>query len=587
MTPAAPSRTTLAGLLLAGAWLGSAGVAAAQGESGEADASTTTTVPPTTSTVPPTTSTTALQAILSGKDPAAVAYESYNATKDQPPPPAEGPLDGDAAPADPVEPEQAAAVASSVPGLLGPETGWGVSGGTAGGGDAGELALALPTTVALNAIAPFGQTGDARDVTTGDGSIPGSIPGPAAAAAAATPAPTPHGSGDMGPAPTSTSASALPAGPDGATAVQAANPNGTGITGQAENPERGPPTTIATGDATSTGNRSSTTIEQTNIVIVTEEGPVSISTAYNPDTGVGRVNGTLPGGDAFSAGVPDAVAGLRSSSLSSGGTGNGAARIDTGDANATGNDSETTINQTNLVVVLTDNTHLDMDQTSNVDNLGSANAATGSNTATGGSGTGDGSAAITTGDANATGNHSTTTINQTNVVVITGSDSSVNVDQSADVDNIGVANATTGDNAALGGGTGSSGTAVVTTGDATATGNASTTTITQKNTAVVTGDRSSVTASQQADVTNMGTATARTGSNTATGGTGEGEGSAIVDTGNATATGNLSTTTVVQSGAAVTLGQDSWADLSQSTHVDNVGSATADSGDNAALGQAA
>jgi hypothetical protein len=595
MTPAAPSRTTLAGLLLAGAWLGSAGVAAAaQNDAaggGDAD-STTTTVPPTTTTVPQTTSTTALQAILSGKSPAAVAWDSYQAERAKPPAPAEpAPLEGGMSSVeDPLVPEVGAA-APLLPGLLDAETGAVTA--AALGGSGGALPVALPA--AVPAAVPVPGTGAASGVTTGDGSVPASIPGPAAAAAAATPAPTPHGSGDVGPAPTLLSASAPPALPSGVTALNAASPDGTGVTGQAENPERGPPTTIATGDATSTGNKSSTTIEQTNLLVVTEEGPLSISTAYNPDTGLGRVNGTLPGGGAINAGVPDAVAGLRSNSLSSGGTGNGAARINTGDATATGNDSVTTINQTNLVVVLTDNTHLDLDQASEVDNLGTANAATGSNTATGGTADDDGSAdnhtdgsaAIATGNATATGNHSKTVINQTNAVVVLGDDSSVNVNQRADVDNIGVANATTGDNSASGGGTGDSGSAIVTTGDATATGNVSTTIITQKNTAVITGDRSSVTAAQQADVTNRGTATARSGGNTAAGGTGEGEGEATVDTGDATATGNWSTTTLDQWGAAVTLGEDSWADLSQTTHVDNVGDATADSGNNSALGQAA
>ena len=591
MTPAAPSRTTLAGLLLAGAWLGSAGVAAAQEDGGSG--STTTTVPPTTSTtVPPTTTTTTpLQAMASGRHPAQVAYDNYTARRAAEAeagesgdaagptgaggaaPTSEPALVGDPAPGDPAG---VSVAEPALAGLLGHEVG-------APTATIGATVVAAPVALdALPLAVPLGGgTTTGTGVRTDDAGLPSPISGLAAAAAAMVPASAPHGSGDPAPAPTLLSTTPAPAPLDGTAALQASEPGGTDQTGQAENPERGPPTTIATGDATATGNQADTTIEQTNIIIVTERGPLQISTSYNPDAGTGWVNGTLPGGDAFGAGVPAEVAAMRVRSGASSSSGTGAARIDTGDATATGNDSTTTINQTNLVVVTADGTDLDVGQSSGVSNVGVASATTGGNTAQGG-GSGDGSAAIDTGDANAVGNRSSTVINQTNYVVVTGDNSSVNVEQTADVDNIGVASASTGDNTALGGGTGGSGTANVTTGDASAVGNSSTTTITQTNVAIVTGDRSTVTAAQQADVTNDGTADASTGGNTAIGGTGDGDGSAIVDTGDATATGNSSTTTVEQEGFAVVTGRDSGADLSQTSNVNNVGVATADSGNNTA-----
>jgi hypothetical protein len=586
MSPAARFRLTLAGLVVASLWWCLGGAAAAQeAESSAEPEPTTTTVPaaqdeepappPTTTTTAPPARTDAddVQAILAGEDPLAVAWARYQA---QPRDRAEAPA-ADAA-ADATSP---VVVAEPTGMALIPEGAAAIDVIT----DSGDLPSVARAPVPSTATAPgaaaptvAGEDGSGG-VRTGDGPQGASSAPSSSSESALSAVQAPTGVPQDGSLTAAASPVVLPSLLGGQT-IASDPAAGSTVTGQAENPERGPPASIATGNATATGNRSATTIDQKNILIVTDEGPVSISTAYNPATGEGAVAAALPDGDVFGVNTfgVRAAAGL-------GAAGGGDAQIHTGDATATGNASDTTINQTNLVVVTADDQGVSLGQSAAVANLGVAGADTGGNSATAGN-AGDGSASIVTGNATAVGNQSRTVINQTNFVVVTGEGSSVDLDQRAQVDNVGVADANTGGNTAQAGGSDDSGgSAVISTGNATATGNLSTTVVTQRTNAIVTGDRSAVIANQDAAVTNDGTASATTGSNTAVGG--GGDGSASVDSGNATATGNQSTTTVDQSVFVLVLGEGSTADVGQASHVDNVGRASADTGGNLASSEAA
>jgi hypothetical protein len=252
----------------------------------------------------------------------------------------------------------------------------------------------------------------------------------------------------------------------------------------------------------------------------------------------------------------------------------GAGLIQTGDATATGNASNTTIDQQatcnasgglgGVCIV---------NQTAGLSNSGTATADTGNNTAVGNassnqarttqdpngsivnntadtSNSSDGTAAVSTGDANSTGNSANNDVHQSVDGTVGGSLGGVLiVNQSATVSNRGTADANTGNNAAVGNastnqattvqgavsGAGppgtqsvanndgqstntSDGTAGIATGNATAVGNASNTNITQSVNVTNAGKLGGVAlVNQDADVTNAGTATANTGGNVAVG----------------------------------------------------------------------
>jgi hypothetical protein len=357
--------------------------------------------------------------------------------------------------------------------------------------------------------------------------------------------------------------------------------SGAGTTGQGENPERGPPAAaITTGDATATGNHAVTTIDQTTLIAVTSRGYVSLTTAENRDTGASWMSATLPSG----------LLGGRSAQLSALGTGtfttsgSGSATITTGDALAIGNWSDTTINQKTIVAVTANGEDLVISQPASVANVGSATATTGGNTALGTNNQGTGSAVLTTGNATAYGNRSVSVINQSSTIAVTGSNSHVTVVQTATVDNIGTAVATTGDNTAIGTTGEGDGSAVIRTGDAIAVGNESTTTINQVGIAVATGKGSTADIDQQADVNNIGTATASTGGNTAVATSGGSTGSVLITTGNADATGNRAQTTITQTGISIATGRFAGTSITQGAGVINAGTAVGVTGINVGIG---
>lgn len=311
--------------------------------------------------------------------------------------------------------------------------------------------------------------------------------------------------------------------------------------------------------------------------------------------------------------------GVADTSITTGGT----ATVTTGVADAVGNIADQTVTQIALGTA-TDNGKVYIDQIVIIANIGVAKANTGGNTAKGttseitvhGAGGGghtvevdsDGQATITTDVALAIGNESVTEITQEMEVVGDGEDASSV--QEHRVENIGSADANSGDNTSQGNvldshndhsaGVGSvtdtsNGSASITTGDAEAIGNLSETTIDQNAKATGTGS-AKVDAIQIANVINFGTATANTGGNTAVGNQHtstvaqsggdvdvEASGDAAVTTGNATATGNISTTDVTQVAEATASG-DAEVYVAQSSVVFNIGAAAANSGFNVALG---
>jgi len=249
----------------------------------------------------------------------------------------------------------------------------------------------------------------------------------------------------------------------------------------------------------------------------------------------------------------------------------------TGNANATGNVSNTNITQTangNASVPGGLGGILIVNQSAAVVNNGTASASTGGNSATGNgsinsatngqdasgggsiannsggaSNSSGGNANITTGNATSTGNSSNTTTNQVADLTAGGSLGGIIIaNQTATVSNSGTADANTGDNTATGNGStnssnavqgavsgagppgqavasndgqannSSNGTATIGTGNANAVGNSSTTNITQSVSANVTGSLGGIVlVNQTAAVSNSGSATANTGGNNATG----------------------------------------------------------------------
>ena len=230
----------------------------------------------------------------------------------------------------------------------------------------------------------------------------------------------------------------------------------------------------------------------------------------------------------------------------------GTAVIETGDANAVGNISNTEINQTGNAT----GRRAGVDQDATVVNVGEANANTGGNTAIGNnslnvarnrqsafasnfertttgtipgantasnsssaSNTSDGLAAIRTGEANAVGNVSNTEVNQTG----NAAGRRAGVDQDATVVNVGEANANTGDNTAIG------------NNSANFAGN--------RQTAVAVGDDGAVNpCCPQPEGANTAGNTS-TAANTS-------DGTAAISTGDATAVGNVSETAIDQNASA-------------------------------------
>ena len=577
MSPAARlkhARHALAGMLLPATWLALSG--AAQAEDATAAATTTTTeAPATTTTVPPTTTTTrplpkdvkkkleqaaAAQAFVDSfatdepeADPSPTGGEIVSEIVSETPTATVG--DGTA----PIQVtdgvERSVDAPRSRPGAANPTA----APSSPGAPEAAPL-TGLPTDDDPRSALPSGGAGAAFDL--------GAVPAAAV------------GGADFG------------LGPDGAgldpalLAASGWSPSlssffAPGTTGQAENPERGPPAAaIDTGNATATGNRTVTTIDQTTMIAVTEKGTVSLTTAENRDTGAGWMSATLPSG---LLGGHEAL--LSAAGFGTGGvSGTGTATITTGDALAIGNWSDTTINQKTMVAVTANGQDLVIDQPASVANVGTATAVTGGNTALGTTNGGGGSAAITTGNATACGNRSVTVINQSTMVAVTGSNSHVWITQSATVDNIGTATATTGDNTAFGTTGEGDGNAVIRTGDARAVGNESSTTINQRGIAAATGNGSTAVIDQQAHVNNVGTATASTGGNAAVASSGGSYGSVLITTGNADATGNTAQTTVTQRGISVATGRFAGTSITQGAGVTNAGTAVAASGINTAVG---
>jgi len=369
---------------------------------------------------------------------------------------------------------------------------------------------------------------------------------------------------------------------------------------------------------------------------------------------------------------------------------NGSADISTGDASATGTISNTTIDQA-AAFANGDSGFATFDQLAEVENDGDAVANTGDNDATGNdsenevdndqdtqllerggtaknppigspeidsavlsniaenTNSSNGSASIATGDATAYGNYSTTGISQ-DAAFANGDDGFALVTQEADVDNDGDADANTGNNEAEGNNSDndasndqennieeqdagdlsiddvvlsniadtlneSDGSADITTGNATAYGNATNDHIWQTADLLI-EDKGFVTLDQDADVDNSGDASANTGDNDADGNDSDNEvdndqdnsieenglgdldvddavlsnisdtsnssnGSASIDSGDANALGNYSATNIVLAAAT---GSSDLTLADQEIEISNDGDADANSGDNEATG---
>ena len=279
-------------------------------------------------------------------------------------------------------------------------------------------------------------------------------------------------------------------------------------------------------------------------------------------------------------------------------------QVQTGTADATGSLDRTSITQ-DATVTLEGDASAEIVQFVIVFNVGAAAASTGSNAVAGPVGPGVAGGGVTTGDATAIGNDGTVM-----VVQAAASDAAPGAidgsDQQTFTVRIGVAVARTGGN------DGAGGAGPITTGDATAIGNDATTDVRQV--AVAGGDgAATITIDQRAFVLNVGVALANTGANgapldasvtQAAGGfldtpdetharelltllfpsllaatTGTSTGTGAVTTGDATAIGNRSTTSIDQSATATAAGDGS-AVVGQQVVVANMGIAIADTGSN-------
>jgi hypothetical protein len=346
---------------------------------------------------------------------------------------------------------------------------------------------------------------------------------------------------------------------------------------------------IYTGDATAYGNRSETSIDQSAhgaLGLLTNQNAFVLNAGAGvANTGVnGAVGNTSDNTAGFLQNASNTT-GLATNSASSTNASNGSATIITGAATATGNKSDTSIAQTGggsgdgdpggLLII---------DQNAGVLNAGAGLANTGVNLAVG----------------NASTNSATTTQNANIAPTVT-------------------APLTLASNQ-LDLGNGSDGTAHIRTGSATATGNDSSTNLTQ----TAWGDPSAMGAiisTQAAGVANVGLGVANSGVNLAVGNVSNNlvtvpvqvaavagpattallpitasnaasawngsDGTGSVRTGDATATGNTSWTNLAQE-ADVTVGPDGMGVVPnvQTAGVLNAGAALANSGVNAAIGNA-
>jgi hypothetical protein len=432
------------------------------------------------------------------------------------------------------------------------------------------------------------------------------------------------------------------------------------------------------GDATAVGNHSATDASQTgtvsgtggNLQIIGQQANVTNQGAAVADTGHNTATGNQSGNNANTGQVATSASGGAVNNGQAANASDGSAAVSTGDASAVGNWSSTSVTQTahgglgGILIINQDttvtNSGLALASSGRNDAVGNESENTGAllsqnvglagglasngGKATNGS---DGKATIATGNASATGNHSDTMVTQSASGSAGGDPGGlVLIDQGPVVTNEGSARARTGRNTATGntssstanveqgigdivtptaapdvaanqgeGSDWSDGTARITTGDAVAVGNESSTTIDQTANADDTADNGLSVITQDAEVTNQGRATATTGRNTATGndsrndlkggGTGvtqtiddsdaidtgvlsnsgkattASDGSASIATGGADAAGNRSTTGIAQS--AVTNGGD-FNLYPQSATVTNAGRGSADSGRNEAVG---
>jgi hypothetical protein len=355
---------------------------------------------------------------------------------------------------------------------------------------------------------------------------------------------------------------------------------------------------ITTGDATAVGNSSDTNITQGasgsiggklgGLVLVTQHAPVTNTGSAVATTGNNRAIGNNSNNDVRNRQQSAAGSAIRNSVAANFGqarnNSDGTARVTTGSASATGNDATTTINQWANYSAKGAGSFSIVDQTAPVTNHGTAVARTGNN--------------------KAVGNDSfNTATNNQRARTVGGRP------RSAVAANFGSAS------------NNSSGTAKITTGDAEANGSISDTTISQtSNFDAGKGNGSFSLVDQRAPVTNRGTAVADSGHNTARGNLSDNDainnqraavavgggfghtnrvasnsgtaknnssGTATVDTGSATATGNDSSAgTTISQTANFAGGKGSFSFPTQTARVDNRGTATSNSGHNNAIGNA-
>jgi len=346
----------------------------------------------------------------------------------------------------------------------------------------------------------------------------------------------------------------------------------------------------------------------------------------------------------------------------SGGTGSssgGSAGTGTGNATATGNSSASNP----MTVSGTGGTITIASQSGTVKNKGTATAISGDNTTVGngsrnlavngqnspgGSGINNnqgtatnnssGSSSTTTGNATATGNSSSTSLNQTTNSSATGQLGGILiVTQDANVSNSGRASAISGNNTGIGNNSrnlatngqdlgrrpgainnnsaavsnGSGGSSLIDTGDSTATGSTSSTSVSQVVNGSVGGSLGGIAVvDQHATVSNRGLALAQSGGNVGIGNnsanlavnrqrlgargppsirtndapvSNSSDGSASVTTGNSTATGNNSSTNITQQ-VNVTMTGSGFVLSNQRANIINRGSASAISGNNNVTG---
>lgn len=294
---------------------------------------------------------------------------------------------------------------------------------------------------------------------------------------------------------------------------------------------------------------------------------------------------------------------MTSSGTTGDGDSSGTAQIATGGADAIGSADETRVSQ-EVVTVLSDEASAEIVQVVFVFNIGAAIADSGLNAVLAGAAPAGGGL-ISTGIATAIGNEATTSIMQA-AAGEAGANALDATTQSVVALRIGVSVADTGLNVTASTTTLASGGAGVQTGDARAVGNLSSTDVGQVATAIGSGT-SHIDITQWATVLNLGLALASTGGNEIGMALGEAidqrdpalaeqlialllptligpvaspsGGSGAIDSGDATAIGNLSST-VIRQVATATARDDGSVSIDQHAMVANIGAAIANSGGN-------